>query len=144
MCEILVVKIKSLNLILTCVNRPPDSSVESFKEALDVCQKAIDDITDTDMKVRDLLQFGYYNLQCISWPNGKIYEKEITQKSRVKLQEELLVIYVENNFMENYIHTATRAKNILDLVLGTMWKIISWKTIFTVQHLTISSLTTIC
>ena len=102
MCETLVVKVKSLNLLLACLYRPPNSSLESFKEALAVCQKAIEDVTDSDLKVKDILQFGDFNLPCISWPSGKIYEKNITQKSKEKQQAEALVNFVENNFMENY------------------------------------------
>ena len=66
MCETLVVKVKSLNLLLACTYRPPNSTLESFKEALAVSQKAIDDVTDNDMKVKDILQFGDFNLPCIS------------------------------------------------------------------------------
>ena len=116
MCETLVVKVKSLNLLLACIYRPPKATVESFKEALAISQKAIDDVTDADIKVKDILHFGDFNLPCISWPSGKIYEKGVTQKSKEKQQAEMLVNFVENNFMENYIHTATRGKNILDLV----------------------------
>ena len=118
MCETLVIKVKSLNLLLACLYRPPNSTLESFKEAITVTQKAIDDVTNTETKVKDILQFGDFNLPCISWPSGKIYEKEVAKKSKEKQQAELLVNFVENNFMENYIYTATRGRNILDLVFS--------------------------
>ena len=118
MCETLVVKVKALNLLLACLYRPPDSTFESFKEALSVSQKAIDEVTDNDTKVKDVLMFGDFNLPFISWPSGKIYDKNVTKKAKEKQQAELLVNFVENNFMENYINTATRGQNILDLVFS--------------------------
>ena len=81
MCETLVVKVKTLNLILICVYRPPNSTVEAFEEALNVCQKAINDVTDSDPKVKDVLMLGDFNLPFISWPKGEIYQKEVTRKS---------------------------------------------------------------
>ena len=114
-CETLVVKVKTLNLLLMCVYRPPDSTVENFGESMKICQKSIDDVTEKDTKVKDILILGDFNLPCISWPSGKIYQKEVAQKSREKKQAENLVSFVENNFLENYIKTATRGKNTLDL-----------------------------
>ena len=115
-CETLVVKVKTLNLLLMCVYRPPDSTVDNFTESMKICQKAIDDVSEKDPKVKDILILGDFNLPCISWPSGKIYQKEVTQKSREKKQAENLVSFVETNFLENYIKTATRGKNTLDLV----------------------------
>ena len=114
-CDTLVVKVKTLNLLLMCVYRPPDSTVENFGESMKICQKSIDDVTEKDTKVKDILILGDFNLPCISWPSGKIYQKEVAQKSREKKQAENLVSFVENNFLENYIKTATRGMNTLDL-----------------------------
>ena len=115
-CETLVVKVKTLNLILVCVYRPPNSTVEAFEEALNVCQKAINDVTDSDPKVKDILMLGDFNLPFISWPKGEIYQKEVAKKSGEKQQAVKLVNFVERNFLENYVNTATRGNNILDLV----------------------------
>ena len=114
-CESLVVKIKTLNMLLMCVYRPPDATVENFCETIEICQRAIDDVTEKDPKVKDVLILGDFNLPCISWPSGKIYQREIAQKSGEKRQAESLVKFVEKNFLENYITTATRGKNTLDL-----------------------------
>ena len=114
-CESLVVKVKTLNMLLMCVYRPPDATVENFCESIEICQRAIDDVTEKDPKVKDVLILGDFNLPCISWPSGKIYQREIAQKSGEKRQAESLVKFVEKNFLENYITTATRGKNTLDL-----------------------------
>ena len=87
-CESLVVKVKTLNMLLMCVYRPPDATVENFCETIEICQRAIDDVTEKDPKVRDVLILGDFNLPCISWPSGKIYQREIAQKSGEKRQAE--------------------------------------------------------
>ena len=60
-----MVKVKTLNLLLMCVYRPPDSTVENFCESMNICQKAIDDVTEKDPKVKDILILGDFNLPCI-------------------------------------------------------------------------------
>ena len=129
-CETLVVKVKSLNLLLICVYRPPKCPVSKFCEALEVCQKAINEVSEKDPKVKDILQFGDYNLPCIEWPSRRIYAKNVENKSEEKQQAEILVKYADENFLENYIYTPTRGKNILDLV-------------FSNNHLLINNYTTI-
>ena len=77
---------------------------------MNICQKTIDDVTNADAKVKDILMMGDFNLPCISWPSGKIYDRQVGKKSKEKQQAEILVNAVESNFMENYINTATRQK----------------------------------
>ena len=72
MCETLVVKLKTLNMILVCVYRPPNATLKAFEETLRVVQKAIDDVTDADPKVKDVLILGDFNLPFISWPKGEV------------------------------------------------------------------------
>ena len=130
MCETLAVKVKTLNLILICVYRPPNSTLEAFEEALEVCQKAINDVVDNDPKTKDVLIMGDFNLPFISWPKGEIYQKEVTRKSEEKQQAVKLLNFVERNFLQNYVTTATRGKNVLDLV-------------FTNNHLLVNNYSTI-
>ena len=129
MCETLVVKVKTLNLILVCVYRPPNSTLEAFEEALNVCQDAINQVTDSDPKVKDVLMLGDFNLPFICWPKREIYQREIEKKSGEKQQAVKLVNFVERNFFENYVNTATRGNNILDLV-------------FTNNHMLVNSIAT--
>ena len=86
MCETLVIKVKTLNLLLIVVYRPPNSSLECFDEAMKICQKSIDDVISKDAKVKDILMMGDFNLPCISWQNGKIYNREVANKSKEKQQ----------------------------------------------------------
>ena len=68
---------------------------------------------------------GDFNLPCISWPSGKIYDRQVGNKSKEKQQAEILVNHVESNFMENQINTATRGKNTLDLVFTNNHKLVN-------------------
>ena len=116
-CDTLIVKVKTLNILVIVNYRPPDSSEEEFVELLEVCQEAIEKVSQKDPKVRDIFQIGDYNLKCISWPSKKIYSKEIAKekKSTEKVQAELLLKYAERNFLENCVTTPTRGENTLDL-----------------------------
>ena len=125
MCETLAIKVKTLNLLLIVVYRPPNSTLECFEEAMNICQKAIDDVSNADAKVKDILMMGDFNLPCISWPSGKIYDRQVGNKSKEKQQAEILVNHVESNFMENQINTATRGKNTLDLVFTNNHKLVN-------------------
>ena len=120
-CESLVLKIKTLDLVLVSIYRPPDSSVEVFGEALKLCQEALNDAFEKDPKVNDILQFGDYNFSFIMWPSKTIYQdgqEDREKKSSNKEQGEILINYMEENFIENYFLVPTRGKNILDLCLS--------------------------
>ena len=114
-CDTLIVKIKSLNLIIIVNYRPPDAKENEFEEQLKVCQDAIEDITEKDPKVKDIFQVGDLNMKCISWPSRKIYAKEVQNKATEKKQAEMLLRYADENFLENCVKSATRGNNILDL-----------------------------
>ena len=114
-CDTLVVKIKTLNLIIIVNYRPPDAKEDEFQEQLNVCQEAIDGIVEKDSKVRDIFQVGDFNMKCISWPSRKIYTKDVQNKATEKKQAEMLIKYADENFLENCVKSATRGGNILDL-----------------------------
>jgi hypothetical protein len=71
-CETFVVKVKTLNILLICVYRPPDCKLDKFEEALNVCQDARNKTMKEDTKVRNVLEFVDYNFPFISWPSRKI------------------------------------------------------------------------
>ena len=79
-CDTLVVRIKSLNLLVFVNYRPPDASETEFEEQLNVCQETIDNIISKDVKVKDIFQVGDFNLKCIKWPSKRIYSRIKPQK----------------------------------------------------------------
>ena len=54
-CEVLAVKVKTLNTLLICVYRPPDCPYAKFEEAMNVCQEAINKTMKEDTKVQNIL-----------------------------------------------------------------------------------------
>ena len=90
-CNTLIVKIKSLNLLVIVNYRPPDTTEDEFEEQLKVCQDAIDSIAVKDKKVKDIYQIEDYNMKCINWPSKRIYSIEITKKTTEKKQAEFLL-----------------------------------------------------
>ena len=129
-CDTLIVKVKTLNTLVIVNYRPPDSSKEEFEDLLEVCQEAIENVTENDPKVKDIFQIGDYNLKCISWPSKKIYAKEVTKEKKAteKVQAELLLNYAERNFLENCVTTPTRGDNILDLCFTNNHNMINFYT----------------
>ena len=86
-----------------------------------------------DSKVRIILKFGDFNFPFISWPSWNIYAENHEGrkvKSDEKKQAEQFKEFCNENFLENYIESPTRGKNILDLVLTNNHSLISfYKTI---------------
>ena len=120
-CETLVLKVKTLETILVSIYRPPDTSLESFTEAISLTKTAIEDTIEKDPKTKTILQFGDYNFPCISWPSKKIYQKEQDgrqNKATEKEQAEHFIEFMEEHFLENLSLSPTRGLNILDLILS--------------------------
>ena len=59
--ESIAVKIVTLDTLLLCTYRPPDSSYDEFAETIKVCQEAINMTMKEDTKVRNILHFGDFN-----------------------------------------------------------------------------------
>ena len=49
-------------MLMVGVYRPPNCDVEHFKENMDVCQEAIDEAMDKDIKIKDLWVQENFNL----------------------------------------------------------------------------------
>ena len=137
-CETLVLKVKTLEIILVSIYRPPDTSLEAFTEAISLSKAAIDDTLEKDPKTKTILQFGDYNFPCISWPSKRIYQKEQenrNNKASEKEQAELFVDFMEENFLENLSLSPTRGRNILDLILSNNPQMVGPITITISSHI---------
>ena len=118
-CESIAIKVKTLETLVICTYRPPDSTYELFKEALENCQEAINQTMKENLQVRNILYFGDFNFPNISWPSGSIYgsgQENRENKSEENKQADLLLEFAEENFLDQIVGTPTRGKNILDLV----------------------------
>ena len=71
-CDSLVIKVKELEMLLVGVYRPPNCDVEHFKENMEVCQEAIYEAMDKDVKIKVLWVQGDFTLPFIKWPEGNL------------------------------------------------------------------------
>ena len=80
-----------------------------------------------DIKTKTTLALGDYNFPFIQWPNKRIYsrDEEPAKMASEKAQAKKLLDWAEDNFMEQFVHTATRKDNILDLVFSNSNDIIN-------------------
>ena len=87
-CDTLIVKIKSLNIIIIVNYRPPDAKEKEFEEQLKVCQDAIEDIIEKDPKVKDIFQVGDFNMNAFRGQVGKYIQRKFKtrQLKRNKLK----------------------------------------------------------
>ena len=126
-CETLAVKIKTLNTLVVAQYRPPDCQLDEYIEALAVSQQAIEKTMKNDCKVRTILKFGDFNFPFLKWPSRKIYStNERAVKSDEKLQAEKFNEFCDETFLENYVTTPTRGRNILDLILSNNHMLINF------------------
>ena len=140
-CETLVVKVQTLGALLVSVYRPPDSSMSEFIEAINLCQTTITDALVKDAKITDILQLGDYNFPFLNeyWTNRTQFEaaqKERQKKASAKEQGDLLINFMEENFMDNFsLEPTIKSGNILDLVLCNSPALISRVTTSLSQHI---------
>ena len=111
-------EIKELELLLINIYRPPHATKQLFQETLQICQDAIDEVMEKEEgKTKTLMAVGNFNFPFIQWPSRKIYARnqDPTQMASEKLQAQLLLDWADINFMDQFVQTATRKLNILDL-----------------------------
>ena len=120
-CESQVLEIRELELLLINIYRPPSAPKQLFEDILNRCQEIIIEVIEKEnTKAKTTFGFGDYNFPLIKWPSNRIYsrDKEPAQMASEKQQAKLLLEWAEQNFMEQFIHTATRKGNILDWVFS--------------------------
>ena len=101
------------NLLLACVYRPPDAEDKSFGLAMTKLQEEINSVSEQNGAVPELILLGDFNLpnmnwKCTSFPDGG---------SRGNLAYHRTLEIINDNFLEQLVHTPTRGENILDIVL---------------------------
>ena len=120
-CEIQMLDMKELGIILINCYRPPGTPIQLFEEILIKCQ----DFIEKEAKSKILLLVGDFNFPFIEWPSRKIYSREQEHRASEKIQAGMLLDWTEQHFLEQFITTATRKGNILDLVFSNTPDLIS-------------------
>jgi hypothetical protein len=89
------------------VYRPPDSPVSAFKDLITSMQDKIDELS-ANRRVPEMFITGDFNFPNIDWENGSPSYDE---------SEQLLMKFIDSNFLSQVIREPTRSSNILDLVI---------------------------
>ena len=119
-CGGIVCEVKSLNAILITIYRPPSAPDSSFEKLLKFIQRTIDEITDND-EYRDIFFTGDFNLPEICWSISEKY----TPQTKLSYSATLLLNFMEDHLLNQYVDKPTRGDNILDLILTNNSNIIS-------------------
>ena len=98
--------IEPQNVVLVAVYRPPDAPKESFDKLLNSVQRKLDDLCH-NRTTPDIYFMGDLNFPNMDWCSDTS-----TSKS-----QELLVDFIDRNFLNQVITEPTRGNNILDVVL---------------------------
>ena len=109
-CAAVLCEIKSKNLIIASVYRPPDTKPDSFANMLKFLQTNINKLSKNSQP--EILIMGDFNLPAMSWQTVDVPERRTTNAS-----ESLLTQFNDENFLSQCIDQPTRQKNILDLLL---------------------------
>ena len=114
-CDTLMIYVKSMNLVLVGVYRPPLAPFDKFSDCLDVIQDFIDGIEETSP---ELYIAGDFNFPFINWTSVGIDPgKSILLSDR---QSALALInFAEENFLIQMVSETTRNdKSVLDLIFS--------------------------
>ena len=110
-CEAVVCHIKSINTKVAAVYRPPDTDTHSFENLLKFLHNKLN-AGDPD-KFTEFVIMGDFNLPGINWSENQSNLKERASSN----SNTLLLEFMENNLLSQYVKQPTRQKNILDLFL---------------------------
>ena len=114
-CELLIIKIKEINMHIATVYRPPDTSATEFSECLNKMKEYFTNDTVHDK----IMLLGDFNLPFLKW---KEYDNSIIPCIQTggttdqRHQAENLIEFTNNMFLEQTVMNPTRAHNVLDLI----------------------------
>lgn len=110
-CEILIVKIISINLVICLVYRPPDCDHQEFLPCLDEIRNILKDHEDSK-----ILLLGDLNMPKINWSdtaNPKLPPS--SDQSNIKIQMTALLELTDEFLLNQLVNNPTRGENILDI-----------------------------
>ena len=110
-CEAVICSVKSINTIIVSLYRPPNTPAHSFQGMLNFLQQYISKASCD--KHYDLIITGDFNLPNLTWHQNNYSE----ESSKPTESEDLLINFMEENLLCQYITQPTRNRNILDLFL---------------------------
>lgn len=111
--SLVMCSIDSMNAFVAVIYRPPDSSIESFRNLLAKLQEHMDTLTK-DERTPDIYILGDFNLPGIDW---EYCTQSQSEHSNSQGAGNTLLEFMDYNFLTQMIQEPTRGENTLDLVL---------------------------
>ena len=112
-CEAVITTIETTETILACIYRPPDTPPQKFKEMVTFLDSYIKEKTSDEYY--EIIITGDFNLPSIDWETTtSMMKSQISDSSK---NHQLLLTFMCDHFLSQYIHVPTRYENILDLLL---------------------------
>ena len=105
-------------LVVAVVYRPPDASLKSFSQLLNVLRHVMDNLTDD----YDIFVTGDFNFPQIDWESLRILSGG-TQEANLSAQS--LLNFMSFYLLSQMVTVPTRGQNVLDLVLCNNDRLIS-------------------
>ena len=106
-CDLLIVKILSPDLIIILVYRPPSSPLSDFD---DIITKTREFILSLPAPLPNIILLGDFNMPEVIWDNPHAYNPS----------SELLIDLATPLFLNQQVSTPTRKSNVLDLIFVQM------------------------
>ena len=113
-CSSIICTLSSIDTIVASIYRPPDAPLSSFEAMITSIQSYI--TSANSKKHHDTILSGDFNLPAISWDS--------ISSSSLSPSAQLLINFLQENFMSQYVSTPTRYNNILDLVISNSDRLI--------------------
>ena len=109
--EWLTIHLVQLNIILSCIYRPPLCSLPKFEPVINVMKPELDSLVSPTLTI---IVCGDFNFPNISWKQHALISGGTTEaQSQAKILKDLMSAY----FLDQLILEETRQNNILDLFL---------------------------
>ena len=110
-CAAVICTVKSINTKVASIYRPPSASRASFERLLSFLHANLEDNSPGNQM--DIIIMGDFNLPGISWEDGNF---SVKTKKPTK-SEALLLNFMEDHLLSQYVSIPTRQQNTLDLLL---------------------------
>ena len=112
-CEAVICNVVSTKTLVASIYRPPNAPIESFSNMLKFLQTYIN--KETEEQHMNILILGDFNLPCLRWTD----ETVPPQYQYLNIESaDILMSFINTNFLSQYVDKPTRQQNILDLVLS--------------------------
>ena len=112
-CEAVICTIASTNTLVASVYRPPDASSDSFNNMMKFLQLYIN--SESINKHVNILILGDFNLPVLRWNDEPVPPQYQYQHLDCA---DILMSFINKNFLSQYTDKPTRINNTLDLVLS--------------------------